>query len=102
MILKLGNKWNDATVNVSCYSKSRRGGFSHNAVAVLENGETLTAKINYVNRTWECYPFQTVLKCFCEKLALALYNVPRPSALWKGKKYAEAREFANAMLAQVR
>lgn len=101
MILKLGEKFNNETVFVKCYSAARRGGFSHNATAVLGNGEVLKAKVNYVNRTWECYPFQTVLRCFCEKLAVALYNVPNASALRKSKKWEEARDFEHFLAAQV-
>lgn len=102
MVLNLGKYGNGGTIAVSCFSKGkRRGGFTHNATGVLANGELVTAKVSYVNRTWESYPFQTVLKCFCEKLAIALYGVPSASALWKTRKWEAARDCANFLMAQV-
>lgn len=47
--------------NVRCESVGTRNGFKHVAY-VVENGfVTLEAKINYLNRTWERYQFESLL-----------------------------------------
>ena len=46
----------------SAWSVSTRNGFKHIAELHDDAGELLaTAKINYLNRTWEAYTFQSVL-----------------------------------------
>ena len=99
-VLKLGKYANNDTLAVECYYKDSRSGFSHNAVAYF-NGDNIKAKCNYINRTWEAYTYQSVLKCFCEKFAVAMFGVPSVSAMWNAKKWANARECANFLLAQV-
>ena len=98
--IKLGKFGNGGEIAVKCFCKSTRSGFSHNAVAYV-NGEEVTAKCSYINRTWESYCYQSVLKCFCEKLTIALFGVPSVHALWNTKKWGDARECANFLLAQV-
>lgn len=39
--------------------KSTRYGFLHHTYLLLNNSELSNAKINYINRTWESYPYQT-------------------------------------------
>jgi len=100
MVLNLGKVMGDNSVSVKCYSRSNRNGFSHHAEAFV-NGKALVAKMCYINRTWEAYPFQSVLKSMCEKIAMAVYGVPSASALWKAKKWNGAREYASFLMAQV-
>jgi hypothetical protein len=43
--------------------KSNRNGFSHTSRLYHESGNLLAeAKCNYINRTWEVYPFQSSMK----------------------------------------
>jgi len=43
--------------------KSTRSGFSHTSRLYHESGKLLAeAKCNYLNRTWEVYPFQSSMK----------------------------------------
>ena len=43
--------------------KSSRSGFSHISKLYHESGNLLAeAKCNYLNRTWEVYPFQTSMR----------------------------------------
>lgn len=47
--------------SVVCNSQSTRSGFRHVA-SVCRNGESIgSTKICYLNRTWECYQFESVL-----------------------------------------
>lgn len=98
MVLNMGNH---GKAVITCEGKNRRGGFTHIARATLANGNEVTAKICYVNRTWETYRFQSVIKALCEKIAIAIYGVPSVSALWNTKKWSGARGFAESLLAQV-
>lgn len=48
--------------------KSTRNGFSHTSYLWDDNFNLLaTAKCNYINRTWESYPFQTSMKKVVEQ-----------------------------------
>jgi hypothetical protein len=43
--------------------KNTRSGFSHTSKLYHESGNLLAeAKCNYLNRTWESYPFQSSMK----------------------------------------
>lgn len=43
--------------------KSTRSGFSHRSLLLDDNGNVMgEAKCNYLNRTWESYPFQTSMR----------------------------------------
>lgn len=43
--------------------KSSRSGFSHRSLLLDDNGNVMgEAKCNYLNRTWEVYPFQTSMR----------------------------------------
>lgn len=39
--------------------KNNRNGFSHSSTLNINGCNVATAKINYINRTWEKYEFQT-------------------------------------------
>ena len=49
------------TYSVRCESVSTRNGFKHVAYVVEDGFITLQAKINYLNRTWERFQFESVL-----------------------------------------
>jgi len=51
----------DKHLTIVCESGSRRGGFYHKATLYNDNRDIATAKSLYVNRTWESYPFNSVL-----------------------------------------
>lgn len=52
--------------------KSSRSGFSHTSRLYHESGNLLSeAKCNYINRTWEVYPFQSSMK---QAVAKAIEN----------------------------
>ena len=45
-----------------CESVGTRSGFAHN-VTMFRNGyELLKHRVNYLNRTWECWQFQTAIR----------------------------------------
>jgi predicted transcriptional regulator len=48
-------------VTIVCDGKKTRNGFRHEATVFKNNYEVGFAKVNYLNRTWESYPFQTVM-----------------------------------------
>lgn len=59
---------NDNEYRLTCYYQSTRTGFRHLCflTSMCEDGEPSTkdyiAKCTYVNRTWEAYPYQSVLE----------------------------------------
>ena len=53
----------DKEYYIVCESKETRNGFKHTA-NLLHNGYSVKkeVKVNYLNRTWEAFTFETVLK----------------------------------------
>ena len=55
------------TYSIVCESQSTRSGFRHIAT-LMQNGRELdSTKMTYINRTWEAYPFQSVLIAMLDK-----------------------------------
>ena len=54
--------------SVRCESLGTRNGFKHVAYVVEDGFITLQTKINYINRTWERYQFESVLNKIKELL----------------------------------
>ena len=46
-------------VNESGYT---RNGFYHKSTLFQDNREVTSAKVNYINRPWECYSYQTSMR----------------------------------------
>lgn len=61
---------------LTCYYQSTRTGFRHLCflTSMCENDEPKTnayiAKCTYVNRTWECFPYETVLREAVNKIIM--------------------------------
>ena len=59
---------NDNEYRLSCYYQKTRTGFRHLCflTSMCEGGEPSTkdylAKCTYINRTWECFPYASVLR----------------------------------------
>lgn len=43
-------------------SRSTRNGFAHDTTLFINDCEHGRASCHYINRTWECYRYQTVMK----------------------------------------
>jgi hypothetical protein len=56
-VLKLDNVY-----SVICEWKNTKNGFKHEAHLLKNNYEIGKAKINYLNRTWEKFEYESVLK----------------------------------------
>jgi len=54
-------------IQVVCEWKKTRNGFKHTAVLFVSNMEMDNAKCCYLNRTWERYEFESVLKELANK-----------------------------------
>jgi len=54
-------------IEVVCNSENTRSGFRHLASLFIDGKEQESEKICYLNRTWERYEFQSVLKRLVEK-----------------------------------
>jgi hypothetical protein len=50
------------SIRVVCDSTSSRSGFNHIATLFVNGQERESVKIHYINRTWESYTFESVLK----------------------------------------
>ena len=59
-------------------AKSTRNGFYHKTELYIDSEFILECKCNYINRTWESYPYQSVMKD-------ALYNAIESEILRKKK-----------------
>lgn len=43
-------------------SRNTRNGFAHDTTLFIDGREAGQSSCNYINRTWECYRYQTVMK----------------------------------------
>lgn len=50
-----------------CESKNTRNGFKHEATLLLNGIERESVKINYLNRTWESFEYESVLQKLLDK-----------------------------------
>jgi len=62
----------DKTYNIVCDTKSTRNGFKHVATLHRNGVSIFETKCNYINRTWERFTYETILKdvvkeCFIDK-----------------------------------
>ena len=48
--------------NVKCEWKETRNGFKHVATLFLDCKKVFKTSVNYLNRTWETYEFESILK----------------------------------------
>ena len=55
------------SVSVTCESKSNRSGFYHLGKLYYQNRLVLKKKIQYYNRTWEAWEFQSLLENLLDK-----------------------------------
>lgn len=49
-------------------SRSTRHGFAHDTTLFIDDLERSSDTCHYLNRTWECYQYQTVMRCATRKL----------------------------------
>lgn len=50
-----------------CDSRNTRYGFAHDCTLFINNIEDIKASCFYLNRTWECYQYQSVCKTAIDK-----------------------------------
>lgn len=50
-----------------CESRNTRSGFAHDCALYYDECEISKASCYYYNRTWECYQYQSVMKCAVNK-----------------------------------
>lgn len=48
-------------IEIHCYSRGNKYGFTHRAVMVVKGQRSTEAKCQYYNRTWERFQFESVL-----------------------------------------
>lgn len=65
---------NNKEVTFDCKAKKTRNGFAHKCEMSINGVYFTDVKINYYNRTWEAYPFQTVIKNAVYDLLNELYE----------------------------
>lgn len=55
-------------IEIVCdYASGVRDGFTHIAKLMLNGQEVDSARVHYINRTWESYEFQSVMRKLIEK-----------------------------------
>jgi hypothetical protein len=60
------------SVTISADYAKTRNGFRHDAVLLVNGHEVGRTKVNYLNRTWERYEYQTVMQKLVGKFAKQL------------------------------
>jgi hypothetical protein len=68
------NKMDILKINDNAYivleTKKTRNGFKHEATLVDKNKEDIKVKVSYLNRTWERFKYESVIKKLLEKINL--------------------------------
>jgi len=54
-------------VTIICEYKNSRDGFSHKAILLKNGVEVDSARCHYLNRTWESFPYQSVMRKLVDK-----------------------------------
>lgn len=49
-------------VEIYCSSRNTRSGFAHDAELFINGNSYPKSTCHYINRTWECYTFQSVIQ----------------------------------------
>jgi hypothetical protein len=55
-------------LSVVCCWKPTRNGFKHEATMLINGNSRETAKVCYINRTWESFQYQTVMQTLLDKI----------------------------------
>lgn len=55
---------------VVCIASDTRNGFKHVATLVINGRDVESEKANYLNRTWESFPYQSVMRSLADKTTL--------------------------------
>ena len=58
---------NGESYTIDCWTTDTRRGFCHHASIYL-NGVGYDARVSYINRTYECFKYQTAIDQLIEKL----------------------------------
>lgn len=69
------------TTSVVCNREKTRNGFKHIAVLIENGREVDKVKINYLNRTWERYEYESILHKMLDK-----HGLPHPDEKTEIKK----------------
>ena len=65
-------------VTFSCNARGTRHGFAHDASLFIDNVLCRESSCHYINRTWECYRYQTVcLSCCNDVIANRMERIKR-------------------------
>lgn len=65
---------NGQVVIITAWSTSTRNGFTHQCNSV-DFPEVTKSRISYLNRTWESFKYENVLKAFARKLPKAVQDI---------------------------
>lgn len=57
-----------------CSSRSTRNGFAHDVELKIDGHKVSEAHVNYYNRTWESYQYETAMKTCIRKLIDGWYD----------------------------
>ena len=71
------------------FTRSSPTGFKH-LVEYRVNGNTIQSRsVNYYNRTWECYNYQTAIDLLLEKMVKLNQLTQQKATMIKNKLYKE-------------
>lgn len=80
-------KANGHNVTILCTYKSGRYGFSHIANLIIDGWGVEEASAHWVNRSWECFHYETAARNVINKRADLLFNITLRH--WKESKNVE-------------
>jgi len=99
--LNLGERYDNADVYITCRCTTHRSGFTHHASVIMPNGETISGRACWCNRTWEAYPYDTAKRNLCDEIAKAVFNITDNRSFYKAKKNEAARAYAASLASQL-
>ncbi len=66
-ITSFTHKINGENYTIDCWATNTRNGFCHHASIYL-NGVEYKARVSYLNRTWECFKYETVMERLIDRV----------------------------------
>lgn len=80
------------TDTIVCEWGKTRNGFKHTVTYLRDGNEVADAKVNYLNRTWESYEYETAIHKLLDKMELPDAKKKHILDICAGKAHAETEE----------
>lgn len=88
-------------MEILCESKNTRNGFKHEAIFMVNGQEQEKVKINYLNRTWESFRFESVINKLLDKTEMLSDSKKAEFRTHWGKKQKTELNEKNGMVSTI-